>query len=137
MRIVGALRHVGIAVTASTLLISVLLISVTTFLAATARADGAIAVGRCDSYGYASGYASVGSARDRALAKCASHGDHSCQVIVNLSGACGAFAVSGLCGARGWAFAPTRDRAEYLALDYCARYGGHHCRVRMWVCDGG
>ena len=101
------------------------------------RAEVAIAVGKCDRYGYTYGYGAMGAARAAALRNCAANGDSSCQVVVSLSGACGAFAVSGKCGARGWAFAPTRARAEDLALSYCERYGGQGCTVRMWVCDGG
>jgi Domain of unknown function (DUF4189) len=103
-----------------------------------ANAAGAIAIGRCDRYGYSYGYQSTGGARRRALNECEKDGS-SCQVVVTLHGACGAFAVSGSggCGARGWSYAPSRARAERLAIEGCEDHGGRGCWIRAWVCDGG
>ena len=104
-----------------------------------AEAAGAIAIGKCDRVGYSYNYPSRGAAERRALSECRARGDGSCQVVVNVSGACGAFAVSGQggCGARGWAYAGTRARAETIALNQCRKYGGRNCHVKAWVCDGG
>ena len=100
-------------------------------------AAGALAIGSCDRHGYAYDYATVDQARTRALVECASEGDRSCHVVSETAGGCAAFAISGNCGPRGWSSASSRTEAEGLALDYCRRYGGAHCRVRRWVCDGG
>jgi len=99
-------------------------------------AAGAIAVGHCDRHGYSYGYDSEAAAKQRALAECGANGDSSCEVVVTLHGACGAFAVSG-CEARGWGYAGSRAAAENIALSFCRRYGGDDCHVAAWVCDGG
>ena len=101
-----------------------------------AHSAGAIAVGHCDRVGYSYGYNSEREARARALSECRSKGDDSCEVVVTLHGACGAFAVSG-CEARGWAYAGSRGEAERIALSYCRKYGGGNCGIQAWVCDGG
>lgn len=104
-----------------------------------AAAAGAIAIGRCDRAGYSYDYDTTSGARRRALNECSSNGDGTCEVVVTLHRACGAFAVDGnnSCGARGWAYAPSRGAAENLARSYCAQYGGRNCRISVWVCDGG
>ncbi|MGP0089019.1 MAG: DUF4189 domain-containing protein [Xanthobacteraceae bacterium] len=102
-----------------------------------ATADGALAVGKCDRYGYTFDYRSMPAARAAAIANCASTGDRTCEVVVTIRGACAAFVVSGECGARGWAYAPSRGAAERLAINLCVRYGGTNCTIRRWVCDGG
>jgi hypothetical protein len=102
-----------------------------------AKADGALAIGKCDRWGYSYGYSNREEAEDRALSECSSDGDTSCQVVVRFSGNCAAFAVSGECGARGWSYAPSREQAERLALRECERYGGDECEIKAWVCDGG
>lgn len=102
-----------------------------------ATADGALAVGKCDRNGYTFGYRSMAVARADAVANCASTGDRTCEIVVTIRGVCGAFAVSGECGARGWAYAPSRGAAERLAINLCVRYGGTNCTIRRWVCDGG
>lgn len=107
--------------------------------AAVPRADaaGALAIGSCDRHGYAYDYATLDAARTRALVECASQGDRSCHIVSETAGGCAAFAISGNCGPRGWSSASSRAEAEGVALDYCRRYGGAHCRVRRWVCDSG
>ena len=102
-----------------------------------AHAAGALAVGRCDRLGYATGYASLTAARAHALEQCAREGDQTCEVVVTIRGMCAAFAISGTCGARGWAYAPLRATAEQLALNWCIREGGTECTVQRWICDGG
>jgi hypothetical protein len=101
-----------------------------------APAAGAIAVGRCGHNGWATGYGSMRAARTNALAQCSANGD-ACSIIVTVRGACGALAVASNCGARGWAYAPTRAGAEQLALDECGNRGGNGCSIVRWVCDSG
>ena len=100
-----------------------------------AGAAGAIAIGSCDRSGYSFDYANAALARTRALAECAKNGDRTCRIVVNTRRNCGAFAVAGRCGARGWGAAPNRARAEAIALAQCSSYGGRNCRVRTWTCD--
>jgi hypothetical protein len=112
-------------------------IVLTLILPMTAQAAGALAVGRCNRHGYTYGYASMAAAGVEALARCASNGDQTCHVVVAIRGACAAFAVSGTCGPRGWAYAPSRGAAEQLAINLCIREGGTECTVQRWLCDGG
>ena len=100
-----------------------------------AIANSAIAVGQCDRYGYAYGYGSMGQARAEALNQCAREGDRTCQIVVTVHSGCGALAVSGNCGSRGWAYAPSRGEAERIALRECINHGGTNCTIRRWVCD--
>src|SRR5260221_12553164 len=100
-----------------------------------AMANSAIALGQCDRVGYAYGYGSQGAAKAEALSQCASNGDKTCEVIVTVHSGCGAVAVSANCGSRGWAYAPTRSRAERLAVRECVQHGGANCTIRRWVCD--
>ncbi len=103
--------------------------------ASTIEAAGAIAVGRCDRHGYAYDYSAMSGARARAMAECAENGDTTCEVVVTFNGACGAFAVDGDCGARGWGWAQNRRGAERIALAQCAKFGGAACTIRRWVCE--
>jgi len=96
---------------------------------------GAIAIGECDRHGYTVNFYGLDAARNTALKYCASNGDHSCEVVVTVRHACGAFAVDGHCKARGWAYAGSRYEAEKLALHHCHKHGGHDCAVRRWICD--
>ncbi len=102
-----------------------------------AQAAGALVIGKCDRNGWSYGYGSESEARERAVAQCAKEGDTTCHVVYSIEGACAAFAVSGSCGARGWARAASREAAEEAATEACESYGGHNCTIRRWVCDGG
>jgi hypothetical protein len=102
----------------------------------TAQAAGALAIGKCDRNGWSYGYGSVMEAREQAIKHCASEGDTSCHVVYSIEGECAAFAVSGSCGARGWARAADRSGAEEAAVEACQSYGGTDCGVRRWICDG-
>jgi hypothetical protein len=102
-----------------------------------AQAAGALAIGRCDRNGWSYGYGSMSEARGQAVMHCAENGDSSCHVVYSFVGQCAAFAVSGSCGARGWARASDRGTAEQLAIEACVNYGGNNCTIRRWVCDGG
>jgi hypothetical protein len=104
-------------------------------IAPAAEAAGAIAIGDCDGHGFAYNHRSYGAARAAALAECRAAGNNNCQVVVVFRNACGAFAIGGQCGARGWAYAGSRRQAERLALNECIKHGGTSCYVRRWVCD--
>jgi hypothetical protein len=97
---------------------------------------GAVAVGACDRLGYASGYNNLAQARASALKTCTSNGDKSCRIILSIQGDCAAFAVSGPCGARGWANAAARAQAEETAIARCSLRGGRSCTIRRSICDG-
>jgi hypothetical protein len=103
---------------------------------AAAQAAGALAIGQCDRNGWSYGYGSVAEATSQAVMHCAEQGDSSCHVVYALEGECAAFAVSGNCGARGWAKAGSRGAAEEAAIEACQSYGGTDCGIRRWVCDG-
>lgn len=100
-----------------------------------ARANSAIALGKCDRLGYAYGYGSLGEAKAQALAECASEGDATCEIVVSVHFGCGAVAVSANCGSRGWAYAHSLGEAKYLAVKGCIDHGGIKCTIRRWVCD--
>jgi hypothetical protein len=104
--------------------------------ASSAQAAGAIAIGQCDRNGWTYNFGTAEEAREAAVAYCASNGDTSCRVIYAIEGNCAAFAVDGTCGARGWALSTDRGSAEQSAIDACKSYGGEHCTIRRWVCDG-
>jgi len=70
-----------------------------------------------------------------AMQACRKNGDTTCKIVATTYDACAAIAVSGHCGPRGWGTAATRTRAEAVALENCARYGGRDCTVRKWVCS--
>ncbi len=99
-----------------------------------AQAAGALAIGTCNGDGWSYNWPSVATAESVALANCASKGDR-CQVVATMIRECAAFAVSGSCGARGWAVALSQGAAESAALAQCRSYGGTACAVRAWVCD--
>ena len=81
-----------------------------------AMANSAIALGKCDWLSYAYGYGSLGETKANALNECASKGDSTCEIVVEVRSGCGAVAVSANCGSRGWAYAHSREESEYLAV---------------------
>jgi PDZ domain-containing protein/uncharacterized protein DUF4189 len=97
---------------------------------------GSLAVGICDRLGFATGYDDVEKARASAIDACAGNGDKSCRIVLDIQGDCAAFAVSGPCGARGWAKAATRAQAEAEAVTRCSLRGGQNCTVKRSICDG-
>lgn len=102
-----------------------------------ARADGALAVGKCGAYGYSTKYSSLSDARRRALRECRSHNGENCEIKLTLMGNCAAMATdrSRSCGAGGWARRATRSAAERVAIEQCEKFGGRDCRVRVGFCD--
>jgi len=100
-----------------------------------AKADGAMAVGKCENIGWAT-HRDIRVARRNALAACRKDGDTTCKIVATTVDACAAIAISGTkCGSRGWGTGPTQKKAEAVALENCARYGGKECTVRKWVCS--
>ena len=102
----------------------------------TMRADaaGALATGRCGSFGYAFDDVSPEAAALRARAQCKGA---QCKVVTSFRHACAAVAIDAknACGPHGWAQAETLGRAQNLASQQCHRFGGRNCMIRAWVCD--
>jgi hypothetical protein len=108
----------------------------TSCIGSTAYAFGALAVDtyRGPKYGYSYNYPDATGARARALKECG----NDCTVVLTYENTCAAFAAdqSRPNGATGWAWAPTKEQAQSSALDYCKKYGGTWCLVRVWACEG-
>jgi hypothetical protein len=117
--------------------LKIVALSAATLLASagvTAQAAGALAIGTCNGDGWSYRWPTIAKAESVAMANCTAKGDK-CQVVVTMIRECGAFAISGTCGARGWAVARSRASAESAALAQCRSYGGTACALRAWVCD--
>lgn len=100
----------------------------------TARAAGALAVGKCGAYGQAFDYSDVAQARSSALAQCQ---DKHCRVVADLSRACAALAVDMIdpCRANGWGRSAKLGSAQNGALKACYKDGGKDCVIRTFLCD--
>jgi hypothetical protein len=98
------------------------------------RADagiyGALAIGKCDQYGYSWNQTTY-VAQKAALKACG----NDCRIAATISTACAAFAISPDCAAQGWAWA-NAPVAEYLAKEQCSNNGGANCQVVRSVCSG-
>lgn len=99
----------------------------------TARAAGALAVGRCGAFGEAYDFPTAQAARNSAMSKC----NDGCRLVADVKRSCAAFAVDfhNPCGANGWARAPRLGRAQNAALQSCYRDGGRECVIRAFLCD--
>ena len=112
-------------------------------LSAPAWAEGAFAIGACNSNGYPYGYswndASKAAARQIALAYCARHGGNCKIVDDDLNLLCFTFAVdkSRKCGPYGLAYYTNRVKSEQQAVAMCRGYGGKDCRIVLSQCDAG
>jgi hypothetical protein len=110
-------------------------------------AAGAIAAGPCDDTGYAFGYfvnaRSANAAEEHALRECrmveTTDKTGACQIVASVedSGLCIAFAAdrSQACGATGVAYAPSLSRAQSMAINFCRKYGGADCTIKVAKCD--
>lgn len=100
----------------------------------TARAAGALAIGRCGAFGEAYDFRNVNDARKSALAKCQSE---SCRVVAVTRRGCAALAVdfADACGAHGWGQGPRLGRSQNEALRSCYQEGGKECVIRTFFCD--
>jgi serine/threonine-protein kinase len=83
-------------------------------------------------YGYSYDYPTRSEAEARAISECRTRGS-GCEVVIWYRNACGALATAPN-GARGWAWAATRKKAQNSALEYCRNHGGDDCGVLCWSC---
>jgi len=114
------------------LVVATLLLATATLMlvaVSTARAAGALAVGKCGAYGEAYDFGDLSGAR-----QCPSEG---CRVVLTVKRACAAFAMDykNPCGSQGWAWAGKLGQAQNTALKNCYRLGGQDCVIRTFVCD--
>lgn len=96
------------------------------------RAAGAIAVGKCGTYGQAYDFPNERAARAAALKQC----NGAC-TAVTMKRACAALAVdlSNPCGAHGYAVRPKISSSLNAATRECYKFGGKQCVIRAWACD--
>jgi hypothetical protein len=100
----------------------------------TARAAGALAIGKCGAYGQAYDFATAKEASESALGKCEGK---PCRVVTTTKRGCAAFAVDGTdpCGAHGWGRGSRLGSAQNDALRSCYKDGGKDCMIRTFFCD--
>jgi hypothetical protein len=122
---------IGALVAAALVLATVTLMSVAV---TTARAAGALAVGKCGAYGQAFDYPDAAGARQTALSQCKSS---DCQVVTEFTRACAALAIDIVdpCTANGWGRSARLGRAQNGALKSCYQSGGKDCVIRTFMCD--
>jgi len=101
----------------------------------TARAAGALAIGKCGAFGESYDFQTAEAARQNALAKCTGQG---CRVVVSVKRGCAALAVDYVnpCGSHGWGKSAELGRAQNAALRSCYKDGGKECVIRTFFCDG-
>jgi hypothetical protein len=115
-----------------------LLILALTLLLAASRfiteswAVGALAVGKCGTYGQTYDYPAEHAARFAALKQCKGQ----CTAIT-IKRACAALAVDmkNPCGAHGYAVKPKISSSLNAATRKCYEFGGKECVIRAWACD--
>lgn len=101
-------------------------------LLAPAHAAGALAIGKCGSYGQAFDYsaeeAAIAAARKRCKGDC---------TTLTMRRACAALSIdmSNPCGAHGYAVEPKISSSLNAATRRCYEYGGKECVIRAWACD--
>ena len=100
----------------------------------TARAAGALAIGKCGAYGEAFDFRNADAASKTALAKCK---DGSCRVVATVKRGCAALAVdyANACGGHGVGKAPRLGAAQNVALRSCYADGAKECVIRTFFCD--
>jgi hypothetical protein len=100
-----------------------------------AQAFGALAIdhNQGPSYGFSYDHPSEDSARAAAIKGCGA----GCQSVVVFRNTCGAFAADQAPGSTiyGWAYAPTSQGVQALAMRFCQQQGGTKCLVRVWACE--
>jgi hypothetical protein len=100
-----------------------------------AHAFGALAVdaNRGGRFGYSYNYSNVADARARANKECGGN----CTVVITFQNTCAAYAAdqNSAGDAVGWGYATTKETAERTALNYCQKYGGTLCQVRVSACE--
>ncbi len=99
-----------------------------------ANAFGALAIdsNQGPGYGFSFQQPNESAARRAAVAKCGAD----CKAVVYFRNTCAAYAADQAQGSTvyGWAYAPTRDRAQELAMKYCGQRGSA-CQIRVWACE--
>ena len=115
---------------------SLLLATATLMLVAvnTARAAGALAIGRCGAFGEAYDFGTIDQARKSALAKCQGG---TCLVVAVTKRGCAAFAVDfgNACGPHGCGKGPRLGVGQNEALRTGYKAGGKECMIRTFFCD--
>jgi len=122
---------------ARVLVVAVLLAATATLVLVTvqtARAAGALAVGKCGAYGEAYGFRSIADADRSALAKCKAG---SCRVVATVKRGCAALAVdyANPCGSHGWGKGARLGATQNVALRSCYADGAKDCVIRTFFCD--
>ena len=122
---------------ARAMVVAALLAAITTLMLVTvqtARAAGALAVGKCGAYGEAYDFRNLAEASRSALGKC--KGDD-CRVVATVKRGCAALAVdyANACGGRGFGMAPRLGAAQNVALKHCYADGAKECVIRTFFCD--
>jgi len=107
----------------------------TSCVGSAAHAFGALAVdgNRGARYGFSYNFPKVEDARARALKECGA----GCTVTHTFKNTCAALAAdqSRPNGATGWGYAPTAEEAQQTATNFCKKFGGKWCLVRVWACE--
>ena len=100
--------------------------------ASPAHAAGALAVGKCGTFGHAFDFKDARAAMDAAQKQCKGN----CKAIP-MKRACAALAVdmANPCGAHGYAVAPRISTVLNKATRSCYKFGGKECVIRTWACD--
>ncbi len=95
-------------------------------------AAGALAIGKCGSYGQAYDYAGEAGARAAAQKQCKGE----C-TTVTMKRACAALSVdmTNPCGPHGYAVKPRISSSLNEATRKCYEFGGKECVIRAWACD--
>jgi hypothetical protein len=100
-----------------------------------AHAFGALAIdsNHGDSYGFSFQQPNAEAARKAAVAKCGTN----CKAVVYFRNTCAAYAADQAEGSTvyGWGYAPNKERAQSIAMDYCKK-NGSACLIRVWACEG-
>jgi hypothetical protein len=120
------------------LVAAALLLAIATLMAVavnTARAAGALAIGRCGAFGESFDFLSAEAARKSALEQCSGA---TCRVVASVRRGCAALAVDFVnpCGSHGWGKSAELGHAQNAALRACYRTGGKECVIRTFFCDG-
>jgi hypothetical protein len=112
----------------------VLIVSLFWAMPQEARAFGALAVdsNHGPSYGFSFQQPNAEAARNVAVSKCGSN----CKAVVHFRNTCAAYAADQAEGSTvyGWGYAPNKERAQSIAMDYCKK-NGSACMIRVWACE--
>jgi hypothetical protein len=107
-------------------------------LSSAAEADGALALGKCNAWGWSSSTTPLGASQ-KAMADCALHDAAGCKVVARDHGGCMDVATdqSASCGKVYWADEVTRREAETGSLGQCKSGDGKSCALVASKCDQG